>query len=748
MFAGELVTSDAMAYRSYVTVNGEVRPHVSWSVRRELSGDLPAQVVHGSGVSQATGTVEWARGQVVSDTAANPWNAAAGWLPKSGDRVVIWAGDGETFWRQFTGIIDETSGDVGSGASSSLIDDYDRLNRRVSHDALLRVMPPTTNGGVRRGVGLNPAYFMDYALRAAGFYVTPPLENRPAISVPAQGSMWPESGNVVAAGDLAGTSSHAQFIPAPWGYAASNFLVEYGPIVRLVPSEPVEFTVMVAPDHSGNFSMNAFYGTTHVQLAVAGSRTVIARLNGVDVCSLVLSDSETIVALLIKGGVWTLRTATGATATGNATMPTTPIMDRVTLSGDANARVAGMQVCYPATTTEFRPLNYTPSAVIEVGTTGFLSLMDASPIIKPTTSRDLLEEISKATLTAMWFDEAGVFRAAPSDVLRNRESAATLTDRHYIRSLSWQDSLLSLRSRVIHDYDQPIIDLRIFQTVLLHQGSVQTLSSGQSSVELISPPDDKYWIEPDLSFEILGEAGASFNSNVGRGSITGAVLTDGTTESAGSPYLTASMEQIAPGTIKVTHTAGTLPAGMELELRYPSASTTIWPRWLKQSFGFVRAFALVAVNKASRVSAIVGPSFAPQLVHNSGPWLARTDNTIVVDRVADFIADQVTTPSPTITGMQVRYDPRRQLGDVITIDSPKLMGVTLTALVVGVDNSASGSYTQSLSVRIIDATTTFTTFGQFEEAHPDTLTYEQWRLLFPDTATYDTFNSDPLRGAP
>lgn len=730
-----------MAYQSYITVNGTTRPHLSWDVSRSIAGQMPEQVAAGGGIKPARGTIEWARAESVTDKAVNPWNSAAGWLPKSGDRVVIWAGDGATFWRQFTGIIDETSGDVGSGASSTIIDDYDRLNVRFSHDALLRVMPPTTNGGVRRGISLSPVYFIDAALRRAGFYVTPALENRPAISVPAQGSMWAERGNLVSASDFTGGLSHAQFVPVSWGYAASNFLVEYGPITRLTPDEPVELTVMVAPDHSGNYSQNAFYGATHVQLAVAGSRTVIARLNGVDVCAIVLSSTETVVALLIKNNTWTLRTNTGATSTGSAAMPTTPVMDKVTLSGDANARVAGMQICYPSTTTEFRPVNYTPSAVLELDNSGWIGLMDASPVIKPTTSRDLLGEISKAMLMAMWIDEAGVFRAVPSDALRVRASVATVTTRDHVRALSWQDSLLSLRKSVDVDYRRPFIDLGIYQNRPLFQGSTQSLGSGQSTTAIISPGADEDWIEPDLTFEVLGQAGASGNSNTGRGSITGAVLTDGTTETIGDAYLTASMEQIAPGTIKVTHTAGTLPAGNELELRYPSTSSTIWSRWLKEAFPLIRAFARVDWVDATRTSTIVGPSYAPVLVHDSGPWLARTDNTIIVDRVMDFLAQQVTTPSPTITGMRVGYDPRRQLGDVITIESPNLMGVTLTALVVDVKNSASGSYQQTLGVRIISAATTFTTYEEFNAVNGDTLTYDQWNLLAPTTQTHAQFNT-------
>ncbi|GAA1337108.1 hypothetical protein [Arthrobacter roseus] len=737
MQAGTLATSDVQSYTSRVLVNGIQREHKTWSITRELSGDLPDQVMAVSGITQATGTIAWKTGPDVSERSANPWNASTGWLPKSGDRVEIYAGDTATEWIQFTGRIDTTSGDVGKSAQSTIVDDIDNLNTRFSHDALLRIMPPRDNGGVRRGIGLGYAYYLDAALRRAGFYATPPKEARAAVSIPAQFSMWPEDGTLTVASDLSGGTSHAAFWPAPWGLSAANFLVEVGPRIREAPSSPVELTFMVAPDHNGNANMNVIYGSSVVQLAVAGSRTVFARLNGVEVCSLVMGSAVT-VSLLIKAGVWTLRTDTGTTATGTATIPGTTIMDLVTFSGDTASRLAGFQVCYPNTSTEFNPVNYKPTAVMDLSLS-FAGLIDAAPVIKPTTSRKLIDEISNAALTATHIDEAGVFRVIQSDVLRNRAPVQTITTLDDIRSLSWSDDLLSVRSLVSIDYHKPFIDLSIYQNRLCYQGGSQTLESGQKTTELISPGTDEDWIGISFNMPELGDAGSAANSNKGVGSVTGGVATDGTTDTLGEPYLITSLEQITPGTLKLTHEVTTLPAGNVMELRYPKASTTIWQRWLNEPFPFVRSFARTDWAGETYTSTITGPSYAPELVHDTGPWLAREDNTIVIQRVADFIADQVTKPGAVITGMRVGYDPRRQLGDVITISSPSLMGVELQCLIVGIDNGAGKSFTQSLGVRIISAVSTFTTYAEFNDAGGD-LTYQQWSLLEPLTQSYTQFN--------
>ncbi|MBP2216315.1 hypothetical protein [Arthrobacter sp. CAN_C5] len=82
-----------------------------------------------------------------------------------------------------------------------------------------------------------------------------------------------------------------------------------------------------------------------------------------------------------------------------------------------------------------------------------------------------------------------------------------------------------------------------------------------------------------------------------------------------------------------------------------------------------------------------------------------------MDRVRDYLATQVTTPSPTIPSLTVSYDPRLQLGAVIIIDSAKLMSISLRSLIVEKSYSAGTSDTRELGVVIITAKITFTTYA-------------------------------------
>lgn len=753
MQAGTLAgTDDVRKFTTRILVAGVERQAKDWRLGRDLVGELPEQVVAVTGLKQASGTITWAEGPDVAAPGINPWNASSGWLPRSGDPVVIYVSDGVTEWRKFTGVIDETTGDIGGQPTSTIIDHSDMLNTKFSHVALQRIMPPRERAAADyRAVGLSHLYYVDAALRTAGFYALPPQEARQILSVPAQTSMWPEAGVMltgVVGGPDANGSPWCSTYNGPHGVSVADVLNTYAPALSYPLTEPVRFSMTVGADHNGNTTMKAYYGATdYVELAVAGSRTAIARVNGTDVCSLVLG-AATGVSLLIKAGAWTLRTSTGATAAGTATNPTTAAMDRVSISADVNSRVAGFHAVHTSASTENLYTAHVPTARYRMELTNHLGLMDAGPAIESRSCRDVLNDISKATLSGTWIDEAGVYNWAPSVGLRDQTPVQTVTTLDDIRSLAWSDSLLGVRSRVETTYDLPGISRSRWDNVLWYQGNTETLESGQVKTEFIKPPSDTDWVQLSQDYLILGEPGASEPSNSGWGSVTGAMLTNATTEVIGDASLSSTLTQISTTTYKLVHVAGALPAGKKLELRYPSTSTTVWARWLKEALPLIRGFAKTEWAKQTVLSTTPGPAYAPVLAHDAGPWLSREGtDTVVVLRVADYIAAQVSAPAPTITGMRVGYDPRRQLGDVVTIASPGLMGVTLNALIVGVDESARDAYEQSLAVRIITATSDYTTYGQFEAAHPDTLTYEQWRLLFPATATYDTFHDDPLRGA-
>jgi len=745
--AGSLVSGDVQQLKSRITVGGVERAHKSWEVSRDLVGDLPAQVVAGSGIKQATGTIVWAEGDDVTDGAVNPWNASSGWLPKQGEIVAIYVSDGVTEWLQFVGVIDENSGEVGGLPSSAIVDYIDFLNRPVSHSTVFAIHPPKSDGGAFMGVGMSHGYPVDRALRSCGMYATPGMEPGCVLSVPGQMSLWPEYGTVTAAVAYTGLPRRgATDKRASWGWALADFDATYTPGYTFPAStSPVQLTARIDQAHAGTFWMSAYYGSTKVQLSVTSSRTAVARLNGADVVSLAMESSATIVSLLVKGGVWTLKTSGGATASASSAVPAGSNLTSITATADANARVAGMQVSTPPVGQEFQSLGHKDNYYQDAG--AFVGAMDALPSYVNRPAIDLLTEISKASLSAMWFDENGKLRFIGSDLLRAQAPAQTVTTLDDIYALSWSDNRLGVRSKVRVKYRMPASNLSQYSNVLLWQGSGETMESNQEKVLLAEAPADEDWAEIDHG--AVAAAGGLAAFNAGRGTWVGGYLeASNGSWTADSGYGTwDGIATIDERTRRFRVTTSTLPAGKSYVLATPDDAVNFFPRFRGFEYPALRGRAKVKWTDASVVSATTGPSGFPELEHDSGPWGARSADTVVQTSLADYIASQVTTPSPTIDSLRVGYDPRRQLGDVITISSPDLMGVTINALIVGVRNSAGDSHTQTLNVRIISASSAYATYGQFEAAHPDTLTYEQWRALFPATETYADFNNEPLRGA-
>lgn len=740
MQAGNLVSSDAMAFTSRVLVAGVQREVVSWNVNRELSGDLPAQVVAASGITQATGSIVFA-GEDVEDTARNPWNKSTGWLPAEGDRVEIFAGDGVTEWKQFHGLIDKTTGDVGGGFQSTIIDDYDKLSAPFEHDALLRIMPPLSDGGARRGVGLSTAYYINAAMRDAGLYATPVGEYDSALHVPFQGSAWPLHGTLREASNYTGTGgSHHSTWNAPWGYSAGNFNLTYGPRTSYSATTPVQMTAMVAQEHSGNFFMTCYYGASDtLQLAVNGSRTATVRVNGVDVCTLVLG-SATIVTALYKGGTVYLRSNNGGATSGANTVGGTGL-STIIMTGDESTRVAGLQVSHPNTSSrEFASLSWVPNAVPDYrsGALLLLGLMDAGPAIEDTTCGEVLERISKATLTPMWFDETGVFRVAGSPWLRNKLPVKTVTTLDDVTSLDWESGLLSSRSRVTVEGDIPAINISTFRTRVAYRGS-GSLKSGDTDEQFIGPDDGADWIMLDETLTMLGSSNWDvYNANLD--SVAGVTYTaNGETTSDAGLSTTVTLEKLGLRRYKLTHQAGTFPADVTAELTTSPTSTLLYPRNRDKGLPRLNARAIVTWAKKKVTPSGVG-GVGPELTHEAEMWVNRSNEPEILERIANFIQSQTTKPLPTITGMSIVPDPRLQLGDRITISSPDFMGVSLNALIVGVDSSFGGSYEQSLTVRVTGATSTFTTYAEFN-ASGGALTYAQWQALGPVPETYAEFNT-------
>lgn len=757
MLVGNLLPG-VQGYRPVARVNGVVRAveDVSWSTG--IEGDLPSDVQATSVPSGAKGTISWAPQTAVQSRPVSPWGKVAGWPPSSGDLVQIQVTDGATTWTRYTGVIDKTTGDADSGYQSVIQDFRDEITGKFTHEALLRHMTPFIEDGDYRSIGLNFWYPLTSALRKAGFCNVPPVEGPSALSVPLQGSVWPEAGTVRDAGGSGGTA-HASFFLADFGYAAGSFSAAYLPRLDEAAATPVQLTLVIPGTHTGVSTMDVYYGNgPAIRLRVNNSRGVTAFHSPtsagtwVSVASVggAPSNVTTVVQLLIKGSSWDLRTSNGASSTGTQSRGAGS-MSLVQVNADADARIAGVQVSHPQSTVrEFASLDFTPTMRFE--SSGLASTMDMMPALRGRSINDLVNEIMEATLTASWWDETGTLILRPSDRLRSGAPVASLDTSVDIESLSWEDSLLAVRSGVDVTWLDPMISKTYQYRFELWRGRTQTLLSTADPIEdFVTPESGIEWFGVDRALRFLADTDGPNQSGWGaynrrRGSYCGVWYSnaDGDPTTAGDARV--HYEPMYADSLKVTTSIVSLISTYEANTETHPEATALKPYLRGQSLPVVRGMGRGEWIDAT-YSTTAGMASASVLEHDLSYWGQEYfEDGSVAQRIADYLAGMVTAPHPTITDLTVAYDPRRQLGDVYTIISAWL-GIELRVLVVAIDEAHGGGSFQSLTVRVVSATNTRgVTYDDLAEAWQGgnyASLNAAWAAL-----TYNDMAANPLEGAP
>lgn len=742
-------------YTSRILVNGVQREADTWSVDRELQGDLPKQVAAVSGVTQATGTIAWTPSHVVSEHSPNPWNANGGWVPSRGDRVEILVSDGVNEWKRFHGLIDITRGDVGSGFTSTIIDDYDKLSAEVSHIAMTSIMPPTVPGGEGpwRNIGIHPLYYVDLALRQSGFYTTPPREHNSLLYVPLQGSLWPHYGTLVETGDDTDSYGGGNRV-TPWGLGKGNFTAFYSPAAAPNMSSTVQVSFMVAQDHGSATDIFLDYGPTNfLRISISSSRTVTVQRGSTAVTSLSLNSSDSTVSVLFKNGQATIRTDTNRESSGGFSSGGSG-MSQIRVNAGTNASIAGFQVSRPeGAGREHISTRFAPSARFDTTSLRLAGGMPAAPNIENVTAANLIEQINDSIIAALWIDETGVMQWAQSDTLRRRSSVKTVTTADDIFSLSWEAGLLQSASRVTVEGKQPSITRSRWRTTTVAENSgSETLRSGDALEIFFEAGTDEDWILPSFQFtEVGGESGIWGSFNFNEYGMVGLYFESDGEEITGPVNYRTTITTHRLGNQKtlIKYVAGNWPSDVEGILKTPpeDVTTTLWLRNRDQPVVRQKAFGKIEwYDDRISVTGVSGPG--PELVHDVGVWSATarigSEGTNYWERIGDYIQSQVTVPQPVVRGVSIAPDPRLQLADVISIHSD-LVGATLSSLITGFSESFDDSgYHQTLDVRVLTAQTTAPTYAAFDEKlleHP--LTYQQFQALGPLPQTYEEFNATP-----
>lgn len=747
MQLGNLPTSDVIAYTSRVLVNGVQREFSSWDVSR----DLPANTGVGqakSGFSHATGNVEWSNQGDVTTTFNTPFNRATGWSPSEGDRVEIFCSVSglESEWKVFHGRIDKSWGNDGSTITSAIVDDVDRLSGKVSHLAMLRVMPPMSPTEQYRGVGLSSLYYLDAALRSCGYYTTPAPAPNTALCVPCQGSMWPDRGVYGTARQASGLEpgiSHGRNFEAPWGLAVGNFRNIYEPRIRLTASRPLQISVCVSPNHAGDFKLEAFYDAERIRLAIWASRSATAYLGDSNIVSLSSAQlvGATIITLLIKGSRWELRANNGVSASGNATITSQETLGNILVEGADKARVAGIVVSHPdSVPQEFMEQRFIPNTRLRTNHLEFNGLMDAGLAINQRSALDVIEEICSATLSAAWIDELGTVQWSSALGLEKGPTVAVLTSLDSITALSWESQLLSTSSAVTVKGQNPAVSTSKWNSIELYRTGSTQLDSEDVIEEIVEPDSNTGWIMPDESIEILDESNWSLY-NAGRGTYGGVFFTsEGEYVERSSLDVAISMDTVSQGKYKIRHQAGVFPPGVAAQLATSPTAASLWPRNRDKPLPVVRGAGKFEMFDVSLQSEGPGGQ-GPEYVHEAGQWNNRMGSTAQLSGIASYLTAKMTVPPATIPSMEVIPDPRLQLGDKVSVSSVGLLGAELQGLISGISLTfAPGTLTQNLKLDVLTVSKSFETYASFNGAATES--YEAWQSAAPGYQTYAEFDNN------
>ncbi|MFI8778217.1 hypothetical protein ACIGH6_14190 [Brachybacterium paraconglomeratum] len=727
-----------------VRVAGVERAFTSLSWDAECAGFLPESLA-GAGVVQRSGKIRWAPQSPVALRDDTPWTRVAGWPPRRGDEVVIVDRvPGGEEWVRFTGRIDGTTGASGEATESTIVDRWDRFDREASTVPVLNRTPGVRTGFMEssgdQSTGLSPWSVPYEVMRRAGLGLLP--SRKGLLAADFQGSAYPSDGGFESAapGGVQRSTSSPSFRKHPDITLAEHW-------VDPAPSRSVSSLCLALRVTRGDsvFSsspteVSVMLGTATVRVWVYPSRVEVA-LGGSTVASVPVSwGSGDLASLALRWAGSTLVVhADGVRSTASTSQPCPGSAARVSARA---RRTAAFHVDLNVAASDWEdwvsrivPLPY------ELTTAPWAGYLPAASMVVARTARAVLEDYAAATIHAIWLDEFGLLQVHSPIVLRASPVTRTFTTRTDIFSLAWAEDWGLARASVRVAYQAPAISKsEAWRVPVWTAGGSEQLSRGESVEIIMAPGSDEDWVEPD--WDLYAATGEEYDPNYGARSFWSATKSgEGVQDGAWAvSNVDFSVERITSHVAKATATvSGSLPAGVQVHLRTPpeSVPSALWVRWRNVATPLIRARALVQWMDASATES-GGPDWAGMYTHEAGRFLSREG----AEMLAPYLLGILSSAPPSLRGIDVAYDPRVQLGDMVRV-SADAQGVMVRGVVSGihVDVSPSG-HDLRLDVQVIDSQATAVEYAQLEDAWSGS-TYSAFEAAWSGQ-DYGDFEYNPL----
>lgn len=720
-------------------------------VSASMDRSLPDPLAGGS-LTAASGELVAVEGADVAQTVATPWDPGSVWppVPQSPASVSMDTGAGPVSLLSGGLVVSAAGGTAGREVSVEVADAYESLNKTISWDGVAANMPGLAEASLGRYVGMTTTSVTDMVLRHCGWFSTPPLTNYVMLSVPAQGSMWPERGYVDTSNRL-DAGGYPYWLLANWGVAAADVDASYtlqGGGYTIASRGGVELSAMTQTSGSaqpGTMYLDVYAGSARVRMSWTDSdvfvrlrnpggeyftAVTVPRSNGLAYASIKYVSATSVLVTLRSGGAQAAQAVTVDAGLTSGAMATARI--------SGQGRGGGFMVAAPDT--QGTLTGWTPNAVIYPRLSNRNALR-VRPPVEGENCADLLAQQCEAEGATYWIDETGVLRWWDLARLEAQSSVATLgSDDDIAESgFTWSHDLSQVKSRVSVKWREPLSAMSWRTSIDLYQGSGETLQPGDVLEDWINVPNDEVWIMPDLTLSRLGDSISWDDYNYGLGSWYGGVTDDTDAWAQQSGSLLMTIERVTDRAFK-TRVQWTGSARAVMRTPSVDASSALWKRRRNLDLPIIRGKLKFTLTDRFTYSTQTGPSTAPEHEIDAGWWI---QDAAQAQYTADYAGARLTVPQPVLSSIALIPIPGLQLGDVVEVRDAHVTRLTIRGIVIEDSRSINADMDMShaVSIRPTSVTRNSVTWQEWATVtRPKT--WAQWATS--EGGTWTAWGSNPL----
>lgn len=723
-------TSPARSVSFTVTVAGVVRPHESVDWAQDITSDMPSAVTAGGQVAIRTGTIVWARQQLVETTVPTPWYKGGYWIPEVGDPVMVDAHDGTgNTVRVFTGLIDTIEGDAFGRRSSRIVAEVERHNRVVRYGSLTRygtpVDSPTGNGLIRQQA-TTPVWLVHEIVRELGYQAVPPrpADSKIILDAPLQGSTYNYFQNRPNGEMVISHRPGYESLAPVWSWGADGFGVSNG-LLEWVPrtgagtgAGAVGMSCLVYSAHTEDALLTVTHGTsgyTYLRALGNGSVRVSTNVGGTTYAHVPAArfagEGPHRLSVVIRSGQVHTR-INGVTETGSLPTPSGAVT-RMKLEVGVGSCVAGVQLWHPSSLTDHHAPTWSPTARFRYGTGTHSTIL--TPSIRDRKARDVLDEYASSLLSPIWIDGEGVLQVVTGKALHSQRPTHTVEALRDVSDLSYSMAALDHRPtvEVTYQHAHHTNATAVEAKTVVWQGSGVSIDPSTPDETFVEVPDDEEWItlaDPAQARQFIWDYTANDPFYERTGSWWGFRNEDTAGNNFMSKDVSQTVETLTPWSWKVTSTT-TDPKGVEA--RTPKQYSTIPAPLRDMDLPIYRARSKVKYEERT-VSATVGTDpYKGVLTHDTDKWITTTS---AATDLCQWVHSMVSTPTPVLENLVVRFHPEIDVGRKITVRAQSIFGVDFEALVLSVHHSPYDD-TTTITARVTKVTTYTESINAVDYAH-------------------------------